>query len=252
MDGEFITSKTHSEFALGFVYIGAMTFFSLNIVELNYYLMLIIMVFVGNAGALFPDLDSNWKTLKNKTKLKWVINKLIHITGGKHRSWQTHSLDICLLVGIAGYVLLYKGKSLNIFSDSDYEVALIILIGFILGWISHLFSDMLTPNGIRLLFFSKFKLSVVPRAFKKNNISALFIVFISLGIILLHFQNQYGIIFICIGFILFCLSIKYSNVKFSTGSQWEVFFYKTIKILNFIMAILSIIYPFIVKLYTAK
>ena len=29
-----------------------------------------------------------------KTTFSRIINILIHITGGKHRSWQTHSLDI--------------------------------------------------------------------------------------------------------------------------------------------------------------
>ena len=44
------------------------------------------------------------------------------------------------------------------------EVLMLILFGFISGWVSHLFSDMLTIDGVRLFCWSKnFKIRLVPK-----------------------------------------------------------------------------------------
>ena len=49
----------------------------------------------------------------------------------------------------------------------NYQVLLILLLGFAAGWISHLFSDMLTSEGVRLICFLKFKVKLVPKKIGK-------------------------------------------------------------------------------------
>ena len=40
-----------------------------------------------------------------------------------------------------------------------------MLLGFSSGWLSHIISDMMTGAGVRLVCWSKFKVSFVPRKF---------------------------------------------------------------------------------------
>lgn len=172
-----------------------------NITVVNYYLSLIILLLISKQGALFPDVDHIWKNVKEKTTINWIINKLIHITGGKHRSWQTHSIDIWAIFTVITCFLpnyLYNNGVIDIVNK---EVLSLVLIGFSSGWCSHLFSDMLTPEGVRLVCWSKLKLKFVPRAI--------------------------------------------GSIKFNTGGSWEEFNYKTMRIINIVIGIISVLLPFI-------
>ena len=158
-----MTAPTHRVFAVGWVLIGNMILYSLNVSPINYYISMIIMLQIGKYGALFPDIDHSWQNVKEKTAPNFIINNIIHLTGGKHRSWQTHSLDIAILSTIIGYnipIYLYNIQKID---SLNREILSIVIIGFCIGWLSHLFSDMLTSAGVRITAFSKRKIALVPK-----------------------------------------------------------------------------------------
>lgn len=155
-----MTAPTHKQYAVTFALLGAML---LPITSINYYLALVVLVTFSKIGGLFPDVDHSWDNVKEKTVINWVINKIIHLLGGKHRSWVTHSWDIALVfTGLSIWVPYYL-NSLNSITVLDKEILTLILFGIALGWCSHLFSDMLTPAGVRLLCMSNFKMKLVPK-----------------------------------------------------------------------------------------
>ena len=94
-----MTYPTHRQYAICFAFLTSMLVYKYSLSEINYYLALPIILMASKYGALFPDLDHIWQNVKEKTVPNWIINKLIHITGGKHRSWQTHSIDILAIFG---------------------------------------------------------------------------------------------------------------------------------------------------------
>ena len=162
-----MTGPTHKRYAVCFACIASMILYKYNISQINYYLVLIIILTTAKAGALFPDVDHEWCNVHDKTVVNRIINILIHITGGKHRSWQTHSIDICTYFTIAACILPNIMYNKGLISDVNKEVISIILIGFSSGWISHLFSDMLTSGGVRLICFIDYKIRLVPRKIGK-------------------------------------------------------------------------------------
>lgn len=158
-----MTAPTHKQFSICFAFLATMLMYKTKFSQINYYFVLGIMLLVSRYGALFPDIDHNWQNVKEKTVPNWIINKLIHATGGKHRSWQTHSLDIALIVTVASIIMPQVLLDRQKIDEVNYEVMSIILAGFSVGWLSHLFSDMLTSAGIRILCCSKRKLAFVPK-----------------------------------------------------------------------------------------
>lgn len=158
-----MTARTHKEFSISFVYLATFWIYKNQVVDFNYYALLPIMLCIGAKGALFPDVDHAWQNVKEKTVFNRIINFLIHATGGKHRSWQTHSIDICLL---SGALLLFTNHRFYIDGRLDrlnYQVFELILLAFYSGWISHLVSDALTVGGIRPTVFSKKTIRFVPK-----------------------------------------------------------------------------------------
>ena len=158
-----MTAITHRQYSISFALISNILLYHFGITEINYYLTLPIILLVGKYGALFPDIDHSWNNVKDKTVVNWFINKLIHLTGGKHRSWQTHSIDIVAIYTVVAAFLpgiLFKYEKISIVNK---EVLSLILISFASGWISHIFSDMLTSAGVRVICFIPFKLAFVPK-----------------------------------------------------------------------------------------
>lgn len=162
-----MTGPTHRQYSISFACLAAMLIFKLGISEINYYFALPILLMASKSGALFPDVDHNWENVHDKTVINKIINTLIHVTKGKHRSWQTHSIDICLWSTFLGYLIPLRLYNVGILSSTNKEVITLLLLGFNSGWISHLFSDMLTSAGVRLFFFSKFKVKLVPKKIGK-------------------------------------------------------------------------------------
>lgn len=159
-----MTGPTHRKFSISGVCLIAVVMYKFNLISINYYLALPILFTTARYGALFPDVDHSWDKVKDKTFINWVVNKLIHLTGGSHRSWQTHSWDIFLAITIASIVLPQKLYELGRIDFINLEILRLILYGFLTGWGSHLFSDMLTSAGVRITCFSNTKIALVPKS----------------------------------------------------------------------------------------
>lgn len=162
-----MTGPTHRVYSVLFAFLATLIMYNLDITQIGYYQTLLIVLVFSKSGALFPDLDHTWQNVKVKNLFNKVINTIIHITGGKHRSWQTHSIDICALFTIGAYIVPKILTSKGILSEINSEITTLILLGFASGWISHLFSDMLTSAGVRLICFLKFKIKLVPKKIGK-------------------------------------------------------------------------------------
>lgn len=158
-----MTGPTHRKYAVCFAFIFTILLYRSNTTEVNYYLLLIIMLEMSKKGAIFPDLDHTWHNVSEKTLPNRIVNVLIKATGGKHRSWQTHSIDICVYFTMISMYLPNILYNLGRLSSVNREILSVILMGFASGWISHLFSDMLTPEGVRVVCFSKVKIKIVPK-----------------------------------------------------------------------------------------
>lgn len=109
-------------------------------------------------GSTVSDLDHNWNSAPSKDVVSYTINKGLHLTSklhekekfplwaifdASHRSWQTHSDLFLAIVIIAMYELLSATTQ-----TIDYAILRLVFTGLILGIISHLVLDMLTPEGI--------------------------------------------------------------------------------------------------------
>lgn len=150
-----MTYATHKAggalFALtGFAILSKTTLISPEIEPL---LALTLMYPASSFGSTFPDLDHGWNSIKEHTPVSWVVHKIISITKPRHRSWQTHSLSISL-VGIAlMYLMLWLWNTNQWFGTSQISLSIIFLLitGFSLGVLSHLFLDLFTRAGIWLV-----------------------------------------------------------------------------------------------------
>lgn len=163
-----MTYPTHRQYAISFSFITAMLIYKLSISQVNYYLALEIIILTAKYGALFPDIDHNWANVKEKTVPNWIINKLIHITGGKHRSWQTHSIDILVISSVIVLSLPSILYNKQYITEVNKEIATIILVGFFSGWVSHLIADMMTSAGVRLFCWNKkLIIKLVPKSIGK-------------------------------------------------------------------------------------
>lgn len=114
-------------------------------------------------GSVVSDLDHHWNSAPSRDLVSLVINRVLHLSSGivdkvgenspiakplsifnaKHRSWQTHS-DLFLIFMIAFSFNLMNSSSMT----ADAVIIRLIALGLILGIISHLLLDMLTPEGI--------------------------------------------------------------------------------------------------------
>ena len=90
-----MTGPTHKKCAISFAFIFVILLYRDAELSINYYLLLLIILEMSKKGALFPDLDHSWHNISEKTVPNRIVNAIIRFTGGKHRSWQTHSIVIC-------------------------------------------------------------------------------------------------------------------------------------------------------------
>ena len=121
------------------------------------------MLYAAKSGALFPDVDHHWESVKEKTTINRIINTVIHLTGGKHRSWQAHSWDIAIVYMALAIFLPNKLQQIGLLDKVNSTILSLLMIGFGVGWVSHLFSDMLTSAGVRVWCFRDKKIAFVPK-----------------------------------------------------------------------------------------
>lgn len=167
-----MTYVTHKRFAVNFALLGVMILNLVGLSHINSYLALILSIPFAKLGGEFPDYDLDWDQIQDKTIGKWIINKLIYLTGGRHRAWQTHSLDIAALAFIGALIANNMLIKYEVFNIVDSEIMYTITISFTLGWLSHLFADMLTNRGIQVFCFWKQKIRLVPKKFLGVSMSA--------------------------------------------------------------------------------
>lgn len=240
-----MTYKTHREFAICFVLIANIIIYKLHLSHTGYYVNMIVMILCGKQGALFPDVDHDWKNVKEKTVINKAINSVIHAMGGKHRSVQTHSWDVWLISFIGALVVN------GLISENNATVFILIISGFWCGWLSHLISDMMTSAGVYITCLNKnSKIAFVPK--QANMALGLSIAFIItlIGLFVKYIINlqslQFtGDIIIVAGVIFAIISVLLRDTKFNTGNEWENGVYKVVLVFNTVFTIYSLIFPMI-------
>ncbi|QJC28446.1 metal-dependent hydrolase [Enterobacteriaceae endosymbiont of Plateumaris consimilis] len=114
---------------------------------------------------LLPDIDHPKSFLGNKIKIfSYIISKIFG-----HRGF-THSLLSLIII-----IIFLNYYSFNI-------IPIDIKIGFIIGYSSHICSDMLTPYGVPLLwpYKKKFSLPIIKNNFFKEEIFCYVLLILSL------------------------------------------------------------------------
>lgn len=130
--------------------------------DCNEFVQLLIMYPFASFGSIFSDLDHGADSIPSKDPVAIGINKVLRMTGAKHRSWQTHSLLVtggfCLFL----FALVFLGNNLiGVSGAIDWACLRLATIGFICGVLSHLILDAFTTAGIHI--WPGFKLRFVPK-----------------------------------------------------------------------------------------
>lgn len=165
-----MTGPTHKRYSVSFVCIAMIITYMLGWTTKrfdtrvpNYYIALIIMLPISKIGAKFPDWDHDWENIGDKNAVSFAVNKLIHLTGGKHRSWQTHSADIVFWLTVASIIIPERLGENGILSVTNEKMVQVTLLAFMSGWISHMIADMMNGVGIRLFCWNRFRIKFVPK-----------------------------------------------------------------------------------------
>ena len=182
-------------------------------------------------GSIASDLDHHWESCPSKDIPSWFVHKALHITEpvykklddtldskskkssllykfskfftARHRSWQTHS-DLTFVFMLWVLYSIIHGK-FTMFNHNDVLLLTLIMTGICLGIVAHFILDLLTPEGVWNTFavvLNRFILKgKLPRRFEKW-----------------HFVPK-----------MKC---------FATGSDWEDFIYKVLRV----MTVVSVVY----------
>lgn len=182
-------------------------------------------------GSTVSDLDHHWDSCPTRDIPSWFVHKGLHIAEpvyrslndnlsssdkksnlvykvsrfltARHRSWQTHS-DLTFFAVL--YLLhLVMNNSISLFNQLDTLLLTLVLTGICLGVAAHFILDLLTPEGVwntPMVLLNRFILKgKLPRRFEKWR---------------------------------FVPKMR----CFATGSSWEDFIYKVLRVLT----VVSIIY----------
>lgn len=123
------------------------------------YVQLLIMFPAASWGSTAPDLDIPKSGVKERTPLNIAVGAFLHMTGAKHRSWQTHCLAITGGITVLVPVLLERYGAGRL-GALDLELLRLVVYGLCVGIFSHLILDALTPEGIHLV--PNVKIHLVP------------------------------------------------------------------------------------------
>ena len=130
--------------------------------DCNEFIQLLMMYPFVSFGSIFSDLDHGPESIPSKDPVAIGINKLLRLSGSKHRSWQTHSLLVTGTFCALLLALVYLG---NVYFDTlgalDWILLRLAVIGFDVGVMSHLILDFITPSGIHI--WPGFKIRLVPK-----------------------------------------------------------------------------------------
>lgn len=189
-----MTYKTHLSFGVLF---SAVYFLDIQKLELSAGLAAILF-FSTLLGASVPDLDTPTGELWQKVPAGSILSRIIHpvfIGGHRHLS---HSL-----IGMGIFYFLFS-LLLKMFShDSVFMIqnSVNALTAFTLGFVSHLFADSLTEEGVPLLFPLDYHFGIPPNPFQKVRIKTgqwfenlIIYPVVNLAIIAIIYQYYIGII----------------------------------------------------------
>lgn len=138
-----MTGKGHIVFSVSCVYTCSLIY-PIETTPLESMLVILVTVF----SSLLPDIDHPKSTFGSK--LSFISYPITLLFG--HRGI-THSL---LMVSLLWYWCAYNIP----WNDLDNRTASLCGLGFLIGYISHLIGDVLTPSGVPLLWPLKKRFSL--------------------------------------------------------------------------------------------
>ena len=171
-----MTYKTHVVFAVTL---------ALPIGYFQQYFGIDFMLFLSSVvfGSLLPDLDEEGSYIGRKIP---IASFLLKIFGVKHRGI-THRLIFVFILGAIFYSIYYVYQ---------YVILVPILYGLLLGYLFHLFGDMLTKGGIENFYFpiSSKKGVLLPRwlRFYTGSIEELMVFSLLIAILAIEFPIFLG------------------------------------------------------------
>jgi len=146
-----MTARTHDAFAFASL-ITVAAFFpptSLNL------LTLFMAVIANNIGALIPDMDSAGNRLWDLLPLGDHLAKIFRRIFYKHRTL-SHSF-----IGVV-VIYLFLSWFLLLILNTEFLNPNVILVAIMVGYISHIFADSMTKEGVPLLFPFKIDFGIPP------------------------------------------------------------------------------------------
>jgi len=115
-----------------------------------------VVAFTANMiGALAPDIDQTTSSVWEKVRFGRILSGVISPLFGKHR-FVSHSLIGIIIFAFASKFLLGIIGSVLLVDMN------IVWIAFMIGFLSHLITDMLTRDGIPLLFPIPIRFGIPP------------------------------------------------------------------------------------------
>jgi len=127
--------------------------------DVNNVMQLVMMYPFASWGGMAPDLDHKPDNIKEQTPFNLLVSRVLSITNAKHRSWQTHSIfltgGLCVLMLLAVYL---GNEHFGYTGSIEWAYVRLAAVGVVVGIVSHLFLDMLTPSGIHIIAGRKIRL----------------------------------------------------------------------------------------------
>jgi inner membrane protein len=149
--------RTHQIVAIGSVVSAAIIFPQNNLTTET----AVLSLMVAMIGGLAPDIDKPGSKIWDKIPAGGILSRIINpIFIGGHRHL-THSILGTVLFALGFKILL------NIIPLSSTTSADTIYYSFLIGFVSHLFADMLTKDGVPLLFPLPFHFGLPPFEFMR-------------------------------------------------------------------------------------
>lgn len=146
-----MTNRTHDAIAFASLVSAALLFppESLNLMTL------VGSIIAADIGSMIPDMDQAGNKLWDLLPAGDVIGSVFRRVFYAHRTL-SHS--------ILGTFLIYKGLEFILFKllNPDFINPHLILISLMIGYISHLISDLFTKEGLPLLFPFKLNFGIPP------------------------------------------------------------------------------------------
>lgn len=116
---------------------------------------IIACLIANQIGALLPDIDQASNQLWELMPADRIFSKFLNKLFGSHRTL-SHS--------ILGLVIIYKISEWLIFKliNPSFVNSGLVFWALMIGYVSHLFLDLLTEEGLPLLFPIKWKFGIPP------------------------------------------------------------------------------------------